>query len=349
MSLPAAVGYRRIAEGLDALETGLPFELATADAAIFDVDGVLVEVSGSFRQVISVTVQFYFNEVLGVPGSVRFITGEETGLFKLAGRYNNDWELSDGAVAFGLLKLLEAESENGVTVDALRLAAPPLEEFTGAVKARGGGLDNTLNLVRERLEPAVRDRFDQLYQPEQIKRIFMEYYAGSPHCRRLYGFDPEYYSGPGLIENEIFLLDLGLAERLGETGVRFAILSGRTPGEADFLIRNSGLDRFLDPHFVITDDGSFPGKPDPSGLRLLAERMNFQAAVYVGDVPDDWTTVVNYQASRGSLSPVAGCLVRTGATAQKLMQEFYDRAGVHYVAADVNSLLAAWLTGRGGS
>ncbi|MFH1069669.1 MAG: HAD family hydrolase, partial [Candidatus Glassbacteria bacterium] len=268
--------------------------------------------------------------------------------FKLAGRYNNDWELSDGAVAFELMKLLEAGGGNGITTGRLRRQGPPLEEFTGAVKARGGGLDNTLQVVRERLEPDLHARFSELYRPEQIKRIFMEHYAGQTHCRQLYGFDPEYYQGPGLVEKEVFLLDLHLAERLRATGVEFGILSGRTPEEADFLILKTGLDSFLDPRFVITDNGSFPGKPDPTGLRLLAERMKFRGAVYVGDVPDDWTTVANYEAGRGTLPPVAGCLVSTGATSPELMQGFYSRSAVHYLAADVNHLLSAWLAARTG-
>lgn len=341
MKTTSGTSYIEIDKGVMALTCGLPFTLDQADAVIFDVDGVLVEVSDSFRQVISLTVQFYFNRILEIPGQERLIKAEETGHFKLAGRFNNDWELAKGAVAHGLLKLLSANGTHPITMERLREIPPLVEDFTAEVKKCGGGLEETLKLVKEKLGESLFREFESHYKPRLIKNIFMEYYAGAQRCRSFYGFDPEYYRGPGLIEKEQAILDLSLIRELAESGISFGILSGRTPEEATYLFRKTGLDKFLKPEFVITDDGTLPGKPDPAGLQLLAKRMEFRAGIYVGDVPDDWTTVENYRLQNPVGPPIACCMVQTGATSADLMTGFYEQSEVDYLAADVNYLLRA--------
>ncbi|MBW7995219.1 MAG: HAD family hydrolase [Candidatus Glassbacteria bacterium] len=332
--------YKPLTEGLYALHDGPLVKPDSVDAIIFDVDGVLVEVSGSFRQVISLTVQHYFNRVLNVPGEARLLTAEETGLFKLAGDFNNDWDLSKGAVAFCLMKQICSGNGSSDTA-AIRNAAPSLEEFTSLVGRLGGGLGNAVDYAREQLDDTGRTRFDSEYRPELIKRIFMEYYAGPGLSEELYGIRAEHYDGPGLIEQEVFLLNLSLIERLQKDGLKFGILSGRTPGEAAYLFRKQGLDKLLEPEFILTDDGGLPGKPNPAGLALLARRMEFAGAIYVGDVPDDWATVLRYRSEHPELPPVAGCMVSTGAVSHGILDRYIEGERVDYLAADVNHLLSA--------
>ena len=341
MKTASGASYIEIDKGVMALTCGLPFRLDQADAVIFDVDGVLVEVSDSFRQVISLTVQFYFNRILEIPGQECLIRAEETGHFKLAGRFNNDWELAKGAVAHLLLKFLSANGTHPITMERLRETPPLVEDFTAEVKKCGGGLKETIKLVKGKLGESLFREFESHYKPGVIKKIFMEYYAGPQLCRSFYGFDPEYYRGPGLIEKEQVILDLSLIRRLAVSGISFGILSGRTTEEAAYFFRKTGLEEFLKPEFVITDDGTLPGKPDPAGLQLLAKKMGFRAGIYVGDVPDDWTAVKNYRLQNPGGPPIACCMVRTGATSAELMTEFYAESLVDFLATDVNCLLSA--------
>ncbi len=340
MKIVGSPGYRPLSEGVYALEHGLCVKLPAVDAVIFDVDGVLVDVSGSFRQAISKTVQHYFNHVLDVPGDELLVDTTEYELFKLAGDFNNDWDLSKAAVAYCLMKQIRAGNGPASTA-AIRILGPSPEDFTADVSKRGGGLAGALSFVRETLDQADREKFDAEFDPGLIKRIFMEYYAGPERCGQLYGIEAGHYHGPGLIEQELFLLNLSMVERLQLEGIKFGILSGRTPQEADYLLRREGLDNLLDPQFILTDDGKMPVKPDPAGLATLAGRMGFTAALYVGDVPDDWTTVRRYRAEHPRLAPVAGCIVSTGSTSGGAMGRFLENERVDYLAADVNHLLAA--------
>ncbi len=339
MKIVGSPGYRPLSEGVYVLEHGLCVQPSAVDAVIFDVDGVLVDVSGSFRQAISNTVQHYFNRVLDVPGDELLVDTAEYELFKLAGDFNNDWDLSKAAVAYCLMKQIRAGNGSADTA-AIRKLGPALEDFTSDVSKRGGGLASALSFVRETLDQAGREKFDAKFDPVLIKRIFMEYYAGPEHCGQLYGIEAGHYHGPGLIEQELFLLNLSMVERLQLKGIKFGILSGRTPEEADFLLRAEGLDSLLDPEFVLTDNGEIPAKPNPAGLAVLAGRMGFTAALYVGDVPDDWTTVRRYRAEHPRLAPLAGCIVSTGSTSGGVMGRFLENERVDYLAADVNHLLS---------
>ncbi len=338
-------GYRPLSEGAYALERGLHVPPSAVDAVIFDVDGVLVDVSGSFRRAISLSVQHYFNRFLKIPGDELLLDITEYELFKLAGDFNNDWDLSKAAVAYCLMKQICAGNGTADT-DTIKKLGPSLENFTSEVSQKGGGLANALSLVRERLDQTEREKFEKKFDPALIKRIFMEYYAGDALCDQLYGIEAEHYSGRGLVEQEVFLLNLSLIERLQLKGVKFGILSGRTPEEADYLLRREGLDKLLDPEFILTDDGSLPAKPNPAGLATLAGRMGFSAAVYVGDVPDDWTTVRRYRMEHEELAPIAGCIVSTGTTSGGMMDRYLEKERVDYLAADVNHLLSALNEGR---
>jgi len=333
--------YSEIAPGLWARKAPPAPPIDALDALIFDIDGVLVDVSDSFPQVLPRAVQFYFNRILKIPGETPLVSAGDNGLFKMAGRYNNDWDVTKGAVAFGLMKLLSLNDGSLPSMEALSAAEPALEEFTAAIGKLGGGLDNTLAYVRERLGSEKNAGFEALFRPEVVRKIFMEHYAGSGLCRTFYGHDPEYYDGPGLYEREICLAELPLIEDLCGAGIGLGILSGRIPPEADYALARMGLDSLLAAGFVILDDGTLPGKPDPAGLRLLELRMGFARGIFVGDTPDDWSTVLNFRKELADPAVISGCLVETGARNNPRLISWFEEARVDYLAADVNCLLKA--------
>ena len=71
------------------------------DVFIFDMDGVLIDVSRSYRKTIQRTIQIYLETCLGFArnrGS--WITNEEISLFKSVGGFNNDWDLTSGLLLY---------------------------------------------------------------------------------------------------------------------------------------------------------------------------------------------------------------------------------------------------------
>ena len=71
------------------------------DILVFDMDGVLIDVSDSYRKTIAKTVQIYLETCLGFKkGSAPLITEEHISSFKMAGGFNNDWDLTSGLLLF---------------------------------------------------------------------------------------------------------------------------------------------------------------------------------------------------------------------------------------------------------
>ena len=69
---------------------GSTSEFASNSAVLFDMDGVLVDVTGSYRKAIEKTVQF-FDEKTVQPGEIQAL--------KERGGYNNDWDLTEAILA----------------------------------------------------------------------------------------------------------------------------------------------------------------------------------------------------------------------------------------------------------
>ena len=73
--------------------------LPQIDAILFDIDGVLLDVSLSFRAAIVETTQHYAKNTLHLEDTGKLILPEEVELFKFAGGFNDDGE-PEGAEAY---------------------------------------------------------------------------------------------------------------------------------------------------------------------------------------------------------------------------------------------------------
>ena len=126
---------------------------------IFDMDGVLVDVRSSYRQVVIQTVQFYLGDCLGLALPPGLVTPALVETCKLMGGFNNDWDLTAGLIGYFLTHLPSAPepaapvadldailaclAQTPMPADAasrLQAAADRLDSLTGAVRQAGGGL-----------------------------------------------------------------------------------------------------------------------------------------------------------------------------------------------------------------
>jgi phosphoglycolate phosphatase len=79
----------------------------------------------------------------------------------------------------------------------------------------------------------------------------------------------------------------GLVRRLP-----LAVLTNKPLASTRRILDGLDLARFFLPDLVVGGDGPLPRKPDPSGLRLLCDRVGVEAAatMLVGDSVIDWQT-----------------------------------------------------------
>jgi len=152
-------------------------KISQVDTLVFDIDGVLMDVRDSFRKAVCQTVQFYFKEILRFQGSQNLINPEEVRYFKMAGGFNNDWNLTLAVVLFYLMK---ARKNNLKDVDQLRSRKPDIKTFTNKMLSFGGGLSEVIDLIEK--DRDIKEEILALWNKELITKIFQEIYAGEKYC-----------------------------------------------------------------------------------------------------------------------------------------------------------------------
>ncbi len=195
--------------------------------AVFDIDGVIRDVGGSYRRAIADTVEHY-------TGSYR-PTLEDIDRLKSEGIWNNDWRASEAMIH------RYYESQNQPKPEA---------------------------------------------SYEDIVDFFQKRYRG-PDTE-----DPNQWTG--YIADEPLLMDEAYLRAIAQSGVPYAFFSGATQGSANFVLqRRIGLS---EPVLIAMEDA--PGKPDPTGLMMVVQRIEAQQplagnlpVIYAGDTVADMKTV----------------------------------------------------------
>jgi phosphoglycolate phosphatase-like HAD superfamily hydrolase len=279
------------------------------DTVVLDVDGVLVDVEPSFREAVRHTVRTV-QRLMGaehpwVP------TRAEIAALKRAGGFNDDIHCSIALAAVGaggaaprLPELLVAAEEAGGGLAGLRIAAPGLPRIDGGL----------------------------------CLRVFDEHYWGAYRFRSIFDEEPRHVTtAAGLVDAERPLVDADLPRRLRETAAveSVALITGRTPSELGAALDLLGWSP-SDLDAVVTGDQV--RKPDPACLDRVLAACDSRAAVYVGDVRDDWDLVRRHRSERRGAPPVRGVIV--GAEAEELRR--LDVDATLRDATDLCSLLRWW-------
>jgi HAD superfamily phosphatase len=226
---------------------------------IFDMDGVLIDVSKSYRKTIQRTVRTYVETCLGFERTVRELaTNEEISLFKSAGGFNNDWDLTSGLLLYLLsvlhippLQRRKTFSSIRETVDDLKLrstvihpkATIPIKEkhfhsFLEKIRKEGGGLRGVHRLLGNSWEGWVY-RSGDLDRENLIKRIFQEIYLGEKFTAH-YHLPRLFYKGKGLYVQEKILISKKILASLRKK-IQMGIASGRPKFEAELALKRFGL------------------------------------------------------------------------------------------------------------
>ena len=282
-----------------------------ADAVVLDIDGVLVDVADSYRRAIVESVERLYD---------RTIDRDDVQLFKDAGGFNNDWDVTYAAALY-------------VLVDGRESIA--LSTFTDRIEAQGGGLDAAESVAAAHLDAdalaAVREEWDR----EGLREAFQALYLGADLYRELEGGEPPFETA-GYIHDEPIILEAETVDRLREHA-DVGVLTGRPAAEADIALDRVGLS-VPDEHRFTMDDWE-EGKPHPHALVTLAERFDADGVAFAGDTLDDVKTAVN-AAERDPEREYYGIGVLTGGLTGESGRRAYEAAGAAAVIDSVNDLPA---------
>ncbi|MDD5014725.1 MAG: HAD hydrolase-like protein, partial [Atribacterota bacterium] len=249
-------------------------KISQVDTLVFDIDGVLIDVRDSFRKAICQTVQFYFKEILRFQGSQNLINPKEIEYFKMAGGFNNDWNLTSAVVLFYLMK---ARENNLKDVDELRSIKPDIKTFTTKMLFSGGGLAKVIDSIEK--DDQIKEQILSLWDKDLITKIFQEIYAGEEHCYNIYGFHPSLIKKDGLIKQERIIIDKNKKDFLQNYSL--GVLTGRTEREARVALERLGWDDILSKEKIVTADDGME-KPHPQGLKKIAGSLKTKLGIYVG-------------------------------------------------------------------
>ena len=303
------------------------------DAVVFDMDGVLLDISRSIRVVNCLAVPFYLREVLHWPAPDDLLTSADIERFKHAGGFNDDWDLTYALVLHYIAK---GHENPDATPETLNVIQPNLTRYAGQIKERGGGLKAAEAIYLSHLSDSDRLAVETHYRKKVIRQCFEELLAGE-YTERLYGRAPEWYHGRGYVNNDLPLLDLGRVPHTHKLGVQ----TGRTWEEAWLGMEFTRLHGLIPDEHVVTKRDKFH-KPQPGGLALLADKLQFTNAIYIGDTLDDLRTVRNFN-KLGRKETFWAALVLTG-PAGDANAKMFRRAEPDALMANVNDVLD-WLAG----
>ncbi len=318
---------------------------------VFDMDGVLIDVSRSYRETTRKTARRFFQGARGfemLPDPLFPLT--DLARLKETGGLNNDWELTSQA-----LSILFARVKAPRTPEP-PAAWPPYEETIGLcdvsdlaqyLAASASPLMELLAGHGRRRDPLVEHCFQgDVGAGNIIKQIFQEIYLGPDLFPAIYGREPRFCREDGLIHQESLLIDETILADLSGQHI-LAIATGRPRLEADFPLDHFLLRRYF--HQVVTLDDCASeeerlfrergerislSKPNPFMLDLLSRRIGgeFAGRYYLGDMPDDML------AARSSQTGYRGIGVAFPSPDQETVRKALLDAGADHLIEDYRAL-----------
>jgi HAD superfamily hydrolase (TIGR01548 family) len=273
---------------------------------VFDMDGVLVDVSGSYRETVRQTARLFFKiapsfEKLPDP----LFPLSDLAAVKQSGGLNNDWDLS-----CLVINLLFNQTEKPPVYQSKEPRARYQETINRCdVGALGDFLRSTPQPLTALLQKVGKTKNAFIYglytgdvgSGNIIKQIFQEVYLGKELFEATYDQPPKFYRDTGLIHHEKVLVDKRLLGDLAAKHV-LAIATGRPRAEANYPLARFGIRKYFTRVMALEDciekekqvlkaEGKkvLLSKPHPYMLDALsAETRNAVAGyVYIGDMPDD--------------------------------------------------------------
>jgi HAD superfamily hydrolase (TIGR01548 family) len=318
---------------------------------VFDMDGVIVDVSGSYRETVRQTARLFFNgagswERLPDP----LFPLADLARVKQSGGLNNDWDLT-----FLVINLLFTLIENAAGPEdsdpwtryhnaISRCDVAVLAEFLKSEKM-------PISTLMNRTESVENEFVADLYTGDVgsgniIKQIFQEIYLGKELFESTYGIPAKVFHEKGYINQEKLMIDKHLLESLSENNT-LAIATGRPRAEADYPLDLFDLRKFFSD--ILTLDDCLEeerkifqrekrkvalSKPNPYMLDAIesAQKDRVSKSFFIGDMPDDMEA-----ASRSMVGFIGIGILKSSSDKERLKRDLIA-AGADYVIEDFEAL-----------
>jgi len=319
---------------------------------VFDLDGVIIDVSMSYRETIRQSAKLFFKGSYAwerLPE--RLFSLSDLDKVKQGGGLNNDWDLT--CLVISLLfpfvktqtifedrdnweryKKTIQHSDVSALAKFLKSTHQPL---TALLKERG----------------TINDEFIQSLYVEDvgsgniIKQIFQEIYLGNDLFQSTYGIPAKLYTGEGYMNRENLLIDESILKKLSAKSI-MAVATGRPEAEAFYALDFFDIRKYFTYVYTLDDclkeekrafnrEGKKVGlsKPNPYMLDAIKEKSHHSVSkcYYVGDMPDDMTA-----ASRSKASFIGVGFTKSAADKNSRKKALLQ-AGADHIIEEIEELL----------
>jgi len=319
---------------------------------VFDMDGVIVDVSDSYRDTVRQTARLFFK---GAPDWDNLpdplFSLHDLASIKQSGGLNNDWELTYQVLDLLLTRVsmpdLPGESDPWL-LHKQSLKGCDLERLIDFLTSQDASLDHLHQEAGKHRSPFIKNvSSNDVGRGNIVKQIFQEIYLGPDLFESTYGQPVKFYTEEGLINRESLLIEPAVFDGLAENNL-LALATGRPGAEAQYALNHFNLHPYFSSVFSLDDClreetrilekkqiTTSLSKPHPFMLDSIAQIHINEVAhrYYIGDMPDDMVT-----ASRSAYGYKGIGMVSSAPDKTRLRQAL-RASGADHVIHDIKELL----------
>ncbi|MCJ7830106.1 MAG: hypothetical protein MUP74_01845 [Desulfobacterales bacterium] len=312
---------------------------------VFDMDGVVVDVSDSYRETVRRTARAFFQGARGadlLPDPLFSLS--ELARVKQSGGLNNDWDLTCRTLEllWPFVKMPQVAYNPAPWLRYTEtIARCDVADLARHLKSEARPLTLLLNRTGLGDDDFVRSCYQgDVGSGNLIKQLFQEIYLGSDRFESIYGQPAKDRQREGLIHREKLLIDSTVFDNLARHSI-LAIATGRPGAEADFPLDKFGLRPYFGPVYTLDDclreeermlaeEGRRVSlsKPHPFMLDAIAAGApgTFTQRFYVGDMPDDMIAAARSRFGFHGVGLILAAPDKAG------LKEALFKAGARFVA-----------------
>jgi phosphoglycolate phosphatase-like HAD superfamily hydrolase len=297
------------------------------DCALFDIDGVLVDIRKSYNAAIKKTVEYMLKSITG-RSFHGLVTDKIIIKFRQSGGFNNDTDTTYAIILAMLVSRPKGIVEgrkflSKVAANADERGYISVEKFLARY--------NTEKWKKVLAYPApVKD--------SMLARVFDELFYGPELFRKQNHLVPKYWAGGRpLIENDRLAVSIRTMKKLHSMlGGNLAIVSGRSKLAAQYSLRPVMKYFNMDACVFLEDEKRDHAKPDPYAIKHAMDVMNARTAVYAGDSVEDLIMARRAEKEAGVKVAFVGIYGNSPQRTKTIAK--FEREGVEEIIKGVSQL-----------
>ena len=296
------------------------------DCALFDVDGVLVDIRKSYNSAIKKTVEFMLFRLLG--RSFRGLVTDKIILkFRQTGGFNNDTDTTYAIT----LAVLSNPPRNTAAGRRLLLAVAENADETGIASVEKFLAHYDIGKWKSALA------YPAPVKESMLARVFDEFFYGPVLFKRQNYLEPLYWKGRPFIKNDVLAVSSSTMRQLNLAfGGKLAMVTGRSRLAAEYSLRSLMKYFDLEACVFLEDEKREHAKPNPYAIRKAMETMGARTAVYAGDSAEDLLMARRAEKETGAKIAFVG--IYGYSPRPKNTLDIFRQLGVNATARTINQL-----------